>query len=261
MPPRRAAQGGRDARRQCLAERGRVDGSAGATRPRTWHSLSPDGRTPSRKTPHPEGWPQWPQRGRFNIAPGSARGNRRGVPMSPGGGLQRPWRRECRAIGVARTLEAPRQGAVRTGAFPRALPGARLRSARCAWRGGERPSLPLSLRHCRGAAMPRPAAIPSRSHARIWRVGRPPARPSSEVGGTPRRPAGSPPRGGSAEPSPRPSVPASGGYLVGGRGSARPRWPSSHFGWWSRNWPTLVWWPARGSSNIRLGVRISLKAA
>ena len=61
----------------------------------------------------------------------------RGGAMSPEGGLQRPWRRECRAIGMARSREAPRQGAVRAGVFRRALPGATLRSARWAWRGGE----------------------------------------------------------------------------------------------------------------------------
>ena len=129
--------------------------SAGATRPRTWHPLSPDGRTPSRKTPYSEGWPEWPQRGRLTIAPGSARGNRRGKIVSPEGGLQGPWRRECRAIGVARSLEAPLQGAVRAGALPWALPGATLRSARWAWRGSEQRSLPLPASH-------RPRARPFR---------------------------------------------------------------------------------------------------
>ena len=87
-------------------------------------------------------------KGPIHHSPGQRPGESAGGSMSPEGGLQRPWRRECWAIGVARSLEAPRQGAVRAGAFPRALPGATLRSARWAWRGGERPSLPLSLRHC-----------------------------------------------------------------------------------------------------------------
>ena len=126
---------------QCLTERGRVDDSAGTNRPRTWHSLSwhslsPDGRTPCRKTPRPEGWSGWPQRGRFTVAPGSARGNRRGVPMSPEGGLQRPcWRDPLRRPARARGARG-------------ALPWATLRSARWAWRDGELRSLPPSARHC-----------------------------------------------------------------------------------------------------------------
>ena len=166
----------------CLSEGGRVDDSAGATRPRTWPSLSPGGRTPSRKTPYPEGWPQWPRRGRLTIAPGSARGNRRGKTVSPEGGLQRPWRRECRAIGVARSLEAPLQGAVRAGALPRALPGATLRSARWAWRGGERRSLPLSARCYGHRGVPRSGRPGSGcSEVHRWRLGSAP--PCSGIAG------------------------------------------------------------------------------
>ena len=72
-------------------------------------------------------------KGPIHHSPGQRPGESAGGgAMSPEGGLQRPWRRECRAIGVARSLEAPRQGAVRAGAFPRALPEATLRSARWA---------------------------------------------------------------------------------------------------------------------------------
>ena len=71
-------------------------------------------------------------KGPIHHSPGQRPGESAGGGMSPEGGLQRPWRRESRAIGVVRSLEAPLQGAMRAGALARALPGATLRSARWA---------------------------------------------------------------------------------------------------------------------------------
>ena len=137
---------------QCVTERGRVDDPASTIRPRTWHSRSSGGRTPSRRTPCPEGWLQWPQRGQFTVAAGSARRNRRGGAMGSEGGLRRRWRRECRAIGVARSLAAPLQGAVRAGAFPQALLWGRAHArpqaqGSCAWNHGPRRALPQNGSH------------------------------------------------------------------------------------------------------------------
>ena len=71
-------------------------------------------------------------KGPIHRSPRQRPGESAGVPMSPGGGLQRPRRRECRAIAVARSLEAPLQGAGRGDAFPWALPRATVRPARWA---------------------------------------------------------------------------------------------------------------------------------